>query len=126
MIVTSVVVSIFYHSWCSVLCLNEAILNAFNDCGQFEKDASVSVVVNVENKESINDWQLSSCYWVAVWQSPVRNLVDFSVLFLFSVSVKVLPVTPLVSCVFGHRAFCTHFLRIERVVEMRRFLWWTQ
>ena len=30
---------------------------------------SVSVVVNVENKESINDWQLSSCYWVAVWQS---------------------------------------------------------
>ena len=68
MIVTSVV-SIFYHSWCSVLCLNEAILNAFNDCGQFEKDASVSVVVNVENKESINDWQLSSCYWVAVWQS---------------------------------------------------------
>ena len=41
MIVTSVVVSIFYHSWCSVLCLNEAILNAFNDCGQFEKDASV-------------------------------------------------------------------------------------
>ena len=63
MIVTSVV-SIFYHSWCSVLCLNEALLNAFNDCGQFEKDASVSVVVNVENKESI-----SSCYWVAVWQS---------------------------------------------------------
>ena len=47
----------------------EAILNAFNDCGQFKKDASVSVVVNVENKESINDWQLSSCYWVAVWQS---------------------------------------------------------
>ena len=69
MIVTSVVVSVFYHSWCSVLCWNEAILNAFNDCGQFEKDASVSVVVNVENKESINDWQLSSCYWVAVWQS---------------------------------------------------------
>ena len=46
--------------------------------------------------------------------------------FLFSVSVKVLPVTPLVSGVFGHRAFCAHFLRIERVVEMRRFLWWTQ
>ena len=57
---------------------------------------------------------------------PVRNLVDFFVLFLFSVSVKVLPVTPLVSGVFGHRAFCAHFLRIERVVEMRRFLWWTQ
>ena len=62
MILTSAVVSIFYHTWCSVLCLNEAILNACNDCGQFEKDSSVSVVVNVENKESIKDWQLqSSC-----------------------------------------------------------------
>ena len=52
---------IFCHTWCSVLCLNEAILNACNDCGQFEKDSSVSVVVNVENKESIKDWQLQSC-----------------------------------------------------------------
>ena len=49
----------------------------------------------------------------------------FFVVF-FSVSVKVLPVTPLVSGVFVHRAFCSYFLRIERVVEMRRFLWWTQ
>ena len=39
----------------------------------------------------------------------------------FSVSVKVLPLTPLVSGVFVHRAFCAYFLRIERVVEMRRF-----
>ena len=106
--------------------MNEAILNAFNDCGQFEKDVSVSVVVNVENKESINDWQLSILLLGCRMAIPVRNLVDFSVLFLCSVSVKVLPVTPLVSGVFGHRAFCAHFLRIERVVEMRRFLWWTQ
>ena len=28
--------------------------------------------------------------------------------------------------VFVHRAFCAYFLRIERVVELRRFLWWTQ
>ena len=61
MIFNSVVVSILYHTWCSVLCLNEALLNAFSDCGQFEKDASVSIVVNVENKESINDWQFRSC-----------------------------------------------------------------
>ena len=61
MILTSAVVSIFYHTWCSVLCLNEAIMNACNDCGQFEKDSSVSVVVNVENKESIKDGQLQSC-----------------------------------------------------------------
>ena len=46
--------------------------------------------------------------------------------FVFFVSVKVLPVTPLVSGVFVHRAFCAYFLRIERVVELRRFLWWTQ
>ena len=49
----------------------------------------------------------------------------FGILF-FSVSVKVLPVTPLLSGIFVHRAFCSYFLRIERVVEMRRFLWWTQ
>ena len=40
--------------------------------------------------------------------------------FFFSVSVKVLPVTRLLS------GICSYFLRIERVVEMRRFLWWTQ
>ena len=50
-----------------------------------------------------------------------------SVLFFFSsVSVKVLPVTSLVSGIYVHRAFCAYFLRIERVVELRRFLWWTQ
>ena len=47
-------------------------------------------------------------------------------IYLFSMSVKVLPVTPLVGGVFVRRAFCAYFLRIERVVEMRRFLWWTQ
>ena len=36
---------------------NKCVLNEqiCENCGQFEKDASVSVVVNVENKESIND-----------------------------------------------------------------------
>ena len=50
----------------------------------------------------------------------------FFFFFFFSVSVKVLPVTPLVSGVFAYRAFCAYFLRIERVVELRKFLWWTQ
>ena len=60
--------------------------------------------------------------------NPSRKVGDiFSVFFFFfSVSVKVLPVTPLLSGIFVHRAFCSYFLRIERVVEMRRFLWWTQ
>ena len=54
------------------------------------------------------------------------SFFSFFSFFFFSVSVKVLPVTPLVSGVFVHRAFCEYFLRIERVVELRRFLWWTQ
>ena len=62
---------------------------------------------------------------VGKWVGFVRFNFFFSFLFL-SVSVKVLPVTPLVSGVFVHRAFCAYFLRIERVVEMHRFLWWTQ
>ena len=32
-------------------------------------------------------------------------------------SVKVLPVTSLLSGIFVHRAFCAYFLRIERVVK---------
>ena len=44
--------------------------------------------------------------------------------FLFSVSVKVFPVTSLLSGV--HRVFCAYFVRFEAVVEKRRFLWWTQ
>ena len=84
-------------------------------------------------------------YWVATWHFitglPMANPVEVCVLFVclfsffsffffflvfFSVSVRVLPVTPLVSGVFVHRAFCAYFLRIERVVELRRFLWRTQ
>ena len=50
---------------------------------------------------------------------PVRQTQSesaFHLLVFFSVSVKVLPVTPLLSGVFVHRAFCAYFLRIERVV----------
>ena len=71
-------------------------------------------------------------YWVA-YGKPSRGLrlvclfyLFYFYLFFFSVSAKILPVTPLVSGVFVHRAFCAYFLRIERVVELRRFLWWTQ
>ena len=61
-------------------------------------------------------------YWVASMAIPVGKWVGFvrfiiiSFSFL-SVSVKVLPVTPLVSGVFVHRAFCAYFLRIERIVD---------
>ena len=47
--------------------------------------------------------------------SLISSFFYFSFLF-FSVSVKVLPVTPLLSGVFVHRAFFAYFLRIERVV----------
>ena len=58
--------------------------------------------------------------------NPSRKVFGICSVFVFffsSVSVKVLPVTPLVSGGV-HRAFCAYFLRIERVVELRRFLWW--
>ena len=48
-----------------------------------------------------------------VWQTQSESALHFVV---FSVSVKVLPVTPLLSGVFVHRAFYAYFLRIERVV----------
>ena len=54
-------------------------------------------------------------YWVA-YGKPVEVCVDFVVFLFFSVSVKVLPVTPLLSGGFVYRAFCAYFLRIERVV----------
>ena len=75
---------------------------------------------------------LLGCLWQTQSRSAFCLFVFFFFLFFlffsffFSVSVKVLPVTPLVSGVFVHRAFCAYFLRIERVVELRRFLWWTQ
>ena len=47
--------------------------------------------------------------------NPVEIWVGFFK-FFFSVSVKVFPVTPLLSGVLVHRAFYAYFLRIERVV----------
>ena len=81
----------------------------------------------VWQSQSESGWDLFVLLLGCRMAIPVGKWVDFSVLFFsFSVSVKVLPVTPLVSGVFVHRAFCAYFLRIERVVQMRRFLWWTQ
>ena len=59
-IILTNVVSTLYHAWCSVLCLDEPILNAFNDCDLFEKGAQLSIVVDVDNEDSINDLQLRS------------------------------------------------------------------
>ena len=41
-------------------------------------------------------------------------------------SVKVLPVTPLLSGVFVHRVFCAYFVTFEGAGVMLRFLWCTQ
>ena len=60
--------------------------------------------------------ECSTVYWVA-YGKPSRNLCLISWVFkFFSVLVKVLPVTSLLSGGFVHRAFCAYFLRIERVV----------
>ena len=58
-------------------------------------------------------------YWVA---KPSRNLGFISWVFLFSVSGKVLPVTPLLSGVFVHRVFCAYFVRFEGFGVMRSLL----
>ena len=52
--------------------------------------------------------------------------VFFLFYFIFSVSGKVLPVTPLLSGVFVHRVFCAYFVRFEGAGVMRRFPWCTQ
>ena len=59
--------------------------------------------------------------WVA---KPSRNLGFISWVFLlfFSVSGKVLPVTPLLSGVFVHRVFCAYFVRFEGAGVMRSLL----
>ena len=65
-----------------------------------------------------------SLVYVSVFTFRLINLFGFFllekwVIFLFflfiffSVSVKVLPVAPLLSCVFVHRVFCTYFVRFE-------------
>ena len=41
--------------------------------------------------------------------------------FIFSVSGKVLPVTPLVSGVFVHRVVSAYFVRFDGAGVMRRF-----
>ena len=72
-IILTNVVSILYHAWCSVLCLDERILNAFNDSDLFEKGAQLSVVVDVDNEESINDLQLRSRYSKFVYCKCVKG-----------------------------------------------------
>ena len=66
-------------------------------------------------------------YWVASMAIPVRKCVIIIIFFLFfSMSVKVLPVSPLLSGVFVHRVFCAYFVMFEGAGVMRRFLWCTQ
>ena len=88
------------------------------------------------------------CYWVAK-PNPSRNLAFISCFFVvtvlpdpvgiwvsfrgffillflslfFSVSGKVLPVTPLLSGVFVHTVFCAYFVRFEGDGVIRRFPW---
>ena len=62
-------------------------------------------------------------YWVA---KTSRNLGFISWVFLllflfFSVSGKVLPVTPLLSGVFVHRVFFAYVVRFQGAGVMRRF-----
>ena len=58
-------------------------------------------------------------------QTQSESALYFVVFNFFSVSGKVLPVTPLLSGVFVHRVFCAYFVRFEGGGGggvMRRFL----
>ena len=57
---------------------------------------------------------------VGIWVS-FRRFVCF-----FSVSGKILPVTPLLSSVFVHGVFSAYFVRFEGAGVIRRFPWCTQ
>ena len=58
--------------------------------------------------------------------NPVGISVSFHGFFFFSVSGKVLPVTPLLSSVFVHRVFSVYFVRFEGAGVIRRFPWCSQ
>ena len=63
-------------------------------------------------------------YWVANRQTQSRSVFDFVVFsFFFSVSGKVLPISPLLSGVFVYRVFCAYFVSFEGTGVMCRFPW---
>ena len=63
-------------------------------------------------------------YWVANRQTQSRSVFDFVVFSLFfSVSGKVLPISPLLSGVFVYRVFCAYFVSFEGTGVMCRFPW---
>ena len=55
-----------------------------------------------------------------------KSLFYYFFKIFFSMSVRVLLVTPLLSGVFVHSVFFAYFVRFEGAAVMRRFLWWTQ
>ena len=98
------------------------IANYCNHVTTFPSFLNVRMVwQSLRNETVMSDALLLGCQY----GKPSRNLslissffnFSFSFYFLFfSVSVKALPVTPLLSGVFVHRAFFAYFLRIEKVV----------
>ena len=57
-------------------------------------------------------------------QTQSRSVFDFVVFSLFfSVSGKVLPISPLLSGVFVYRVFCAYFVSFEGTGVMYRFPW---
>ena len=57
-------------------------------------------------------------------QTQSRSVFDFVVFSLFfSVSGKVLPISPLLSGVFVYRVFCAYFVSFEGTGVMCRFPW---
>ena len=58
--------------------------------------------------------------------NQLESVFSFVFFLFFSVSVKVLPVTPLLSSGFVHRVLSVYFVRFEGAGGIRRFPWCTQ
>ena len=69
-----------------------------------------------------NIFQLSLLLGCQTQSESGFHFVGILFISFFSVSRKVLPVTPLLSGVFVHRVFCAYFVRFEAGGVMRRFL----
>ena len=83
------------------------------------------------------NWCFQTSYYIDVvtinsdtaYGNPVGKRVKcshFLFIFFFAESAKVFPVTPLLRGVFVHRVSRAYFGSFQGVVEMRRYLWWSQ
>ena len=107
----------------------EAKSSKLKDC--LSKTLDKKFNVTVKRKKGIPQAKFTLMERLVTGLIPVGKCViflSFSIIFtylfyFFSVLVRVLPVTLLLSGLSVHRVFCAYFVRFEGAGVMRRFLW---